>query len=838
MTGWFSRLFAHYEAYHAYGPPRLKYMGYLGAVTYIAFFFLRFTRKNPDLWDDLPFRAVAVLLFLGLGLKEFWPARLKPYYIRYSYLVLLYCLPTFTILVALERGGGVPAISNAFIILCFLVMLTDWRNTLAMLAVGTALAAGYYALTVANPKLPMDLIAQLPAYALIVIGGNLFKFSTEQIDAERKLRATQALAGSIAHELRHPLAQVRHSLERMQKVLPAPGVPGQLAAVGPAEVDTLYRHLAHGEQAVQRGLQVISMTLDEVSAKPLDTASFSYLSAAEVVRKAVDEYGYDGDDARAAVSVKVDEDFQFLGDETAYLFVLFNLIKNALYYLRLHPGTAVTITVGGQQVTVRDNGPGIAPEVLPTLFEPFRSVGKSGGTGLGLAYCQRVMKAFGGEIRCHSQPGAFTEFTMQFPPAGEQAREEHRQQVLDSARAVLADRRLLVVEDDAAQRVTTRHKLRSLGLVIDEAADGQRALEMLSRHAYDLVLLDLNMPVLDGYQVAQKVRQGQVPANRYVRIVAHTSEPAHLARVKTQRSGMDGFVAKPSHQLPLVQALQRALERRSTASPAGGRPLADRRVLLADDSAYNRRAVAAYLRDAGASVVEVDHGEAVLSALRAGTAFDAVLMDLNMPGLGGLDTSRAIRASHESWSTLPIIALTAHSDSPAVQGARDAGMNGFLVKPVEAAQLYEVVAELTAAPRGPVAPSPLAQPTVPAIPQDDEALLNLARLESYQRLGLLEELLADYLPEIARLMGALEQAVAAQDLPRAQDTLHSLLGMSGEAGALALYQWVRGVYVPVLEEGRWPPAHEWLPKAQALAVRTEQALREYGARHSGARAEG
>lgn len=822
---WFSRVFAHYEAYHAYGPPRLKYMGYLGAITYVAFFFLRFTRSNPEVWDDIGFRLAAIGLFLGMGLKDHWPQRLRRYYIRYSYLVLLYCLPCFTVLVALERGGGVPAISNAFIVLCFLVMLTDWRNTLVMLAAGTGLAALWYGFTTPDPRVPMDLVAQLPAYALIVVGGNLFKFSTEQIDAERKLRATQGLAGSIAHELRHPLAQVRHSLQAMQRVLPAPGLSGQLAPIPPAEVDTLYRHLAHGEQAVQRGLQVISMTLDEVSARPLDTASFAYLSAAEVVAKAIDEYGYDSEDERAAVQVQVQDDFEFLGDETACLFVLFNLIKNALYYLRLQPGTRVWVTVGGRQVRVRDNGPGIAPEVLPTLFEPFRSVGKSGGTGLGLAYCQRVMKAFGGSIRCQSQPGAFTEFTLQFAPVGEQAREAHHARVLAQARAVLAGKRLLMVEDDAGQRAANRHKLQPVGLVVDEAADGQRALELLALHAYDLVLLDLNMPVLDGYQVAQRLRQGQAPTNRYVRIVAHTSEPAHVARVKTQRAGMDGFIAKPSAQLPLVQALVRTMARDGAAAAAHA--LAGRRILLADDSAYNRRAVAAYLREAGAEVAEVDHGQAVLQSLGAGPGFDAVLMDLGMPGMDGLATARAVRASRQPWSAVPIVALTAHSDAPAMQGARDAGMDGFLVKPVEARQLYEALGAVLAG--GPAQPHPVALASAPA-GDADGPLLNEARLESYRRLGLLDELLADYLPEIARLVGALEQSVRSQDLAEARDALHSLLGMSGEAGALALYQLVRRVYVPVLEESRWPAAGDWLGQVQALAARTDAALREYGAR--------
>src|SRR5205085_4069146 len=129
MLNMLRRLFKHFEDYHAYGPSRLKTMGYVGAITYVAFYFLRFTRPDADLWDDLPSRLIAVALFVAMGLRDQWPERLRPYYIRFSYWVLLYGLPGFTVLVALERGGGVASISNAFIILCFLVLLTDWRNT-------------------------------------------------------------------------------------------------------------------------------------------------------------------------------------------------------------------------------------------------------------------------------------------------------------------------------------------------------------------------------------------------------------------------------------------------------------------------------------------------------------------------------------------------------------------------------------------------------------------------------------------------------------------------------------------------------------------------------------
>ncbi|TFZ08202.1 ATP-binding response regulator [Ramlibacter humi] len=819
------RLWSHYAAHADYMRHIPKAVGMVGAIAFPLFYALHEVRGTKD-YDSAWLRGTAALLCLGLALRDRWPERWRGWYVPWSYATYLYCLPFFNVYLALKNGGGSVGVANTFMAVFFLVLLSDWRNTVVMTALGAAGAVLTYFATTPDPAMPVDYLGRLPTLILIVVGGNAFKLSEKQIQAER-LDAATALAGSVAHEMRNPLGQLRHSLGAIQRALPAPGPAGQLTSLSPQEVDTLYAQLANGERAIERGLQVIAMTLDELAAKPLDAANFDLLSASEVAHKAVDEYGYESEEARAHVEVHVLEDFHFRGEETAYLFVLFNLVKNALYYLGPNPGTRVTVTVGGRRIRVRDNGPGIAPDVLPTLFEPFRTVGKAGGTGLGLSYCRRVMRAFGGDIRCESVQSSFTEFAMEFPPVGEEAMREHRDKVLQAARALLEGKRLLLVEDDAAQRLTTRHKLRPLGLAIDEAADGQQALQLLSQHAYDLVLLDLNMPVLDGYQLAQRLRLGQVPANRYVRIVAHTSEPPHLARVKTQRAGMDGFVGKPSAQLMLVQALHKALEQRSAAAPAGARPLAGRRVLLADDSAYNRRAVSAYLRDAGAEVAEVDHGRAVLQALEAGPAFDAVLLDLNMPGMGGLETTGAIRASGQPWASVPVVALTAHSDAPAVQSAREAGMNGFLVKPVEARPLCETLETLL---RGDeAAATPVTPP--PAPQQGEGPLLNEARLESYRRLGLLQELLEDYLPELQRLVGVLEETVARGDLAQAQDVLHSLLGMSGEAGALALYQRVRRVYVPVLEEGRWPPAGEWA-QVRVLADRTDQALREYGARHA------
>jgi two-component system, CAI-1 autoinducer sensor kinase/phosphatase CqsS len=825
------RLFARYEAYHQHGPLLLRYMSVLGLIMFPLLYLLRFTKSAPS-YDDLWLRLLNTALVTGLLLRAHWPRKLKDWYLPYSYVVITVCLPLTFVFTSLKNGGGPVAVANTFMAAFLLLLLADWRNMVVMLLAGFAAGALLYVGLDPNPRFPSDYIGRLPVLAGTVIGASLFKFALEQATAERVRQAYASLAGSIAHEMRNPLGRIRHNLERMQEALPPPTTTAEAQLLGSEQSDALYRHLAESEVAVKRGLQVIAMTLDEVSAKPMDSSGFSFLSAGEATRRALQEYAFDGPEEAARVDVQVTEDFTFRGDETAWLFVIFNLLKNALYYLPAYPNARVTITVGGQQVKVHDNGPGIAPEALAQLFQPFASVGKSGGTGLGLSYCRRVMQAFGGDIRCESVAHRFTEFVMTFPAVPEEEMQAIQARAMNSAHSDFAGKRVLLVDDDGAQRITTRHKLQSLGAEIDQAADGRRALEALARQHYDVVLMDLNMPLLDGYAVARSVREGKVPINRHVPIIAHTSEPAHIAAVKTRSAGMDGFLAKPASQAQLVQALHQALRRGHEAQSADSQRLAGLRILIADDAGHNRKAVAGYLRHAGAIVVQAAHGEAVLRELQAQEGWDAVMLDINMPGMDGLQAAAAIRRLEGQVRNVPIVALTAHSDEETIRAAQAAGMNAFITKPVEAAVLYRTLASLVAGARAP-------QETLRPTQGSDavvagNALLNPERLESYTRIGMLEELLGDYVPEIAALVGKLQRHANHNDMPACIDVLHSLLGMSGEAGAQALYQAVRRAYVPMVETRAWPTQPDWTGHIAALAAETERALKAYGAAHAGA----
>ena len=814
------KLFAHYTAYHAHGPLLLRYMSLVGFIGFPAFYLLRFT-KSASVYDDLNFRLFDAAICFILFLKARWPERLKPYYFAYSYAVVLILFPLTFVFTSLKHGGGTIAVGNTLLAAFMVVFLADWRNTFVILLTGFAAAVGLYVLTDPDPRMPVDYAQRLPILFIVMACGSLFKFALERATAERVRHAYASLAGSIAHEMRNPLGQIKHSLESMRQSLPLPTTKATTQVMSHEEVNALYRHLAQGDIAVERGLQVISMTLDEVNAKPLNPVGFAYLSAADACNKAVLEYGYESHEQRSRVDIEVRQDFLFRGEETAFLFVLFNLIKNALYYLPAYPQSRLVITVDGGKVTVCDNGPGITPELQRRLFEPFRS-SKSGGTGLGLAYCRRVMRAFSGDISCQSVPGQYTRFTMSFPPVTSQEREAYRQAVIDKAKAVFVRRRLLVVDDDAALRKATRTKLAPVDAVIDEASDGRQALAMLSNFRYDLVVLDLDMPGMDGYAIADQIRSGQTPGNRDVCIVAYTSEPGPLARVKTLKAGMDGLVSKPCEQETLLSALCRALE-----SPAGRARLeqahlAGQRVLLADDNAYNRKAVAAYLRHVGVEVSEADTGQAVLQQLEAGGgSWDAVLLDINMPGMSGLDTARAIRASNRPFREVPIVALTAHSGAEMMVEARAAGMGDFITKPVDAAVLYGKLRQLRS--RQPALPEAPA-----AVAQVDERLLDIVRLERYRDIGMLEELVGDYLPEIARIVERLERSAAQLELEACLELLHSLVGLSGEAGAGALHRLSKRIYVQMSQDRRLPGEAHWVEPISALAAQSTRALKEYG----------
>lgn len=520
----------------------LQWIGAFGALAFPILYLLRYTPLVPPRYDDLAWRLVAILLCVGLALRRWWPKSLRPYFMGYSYVVVFYCLAFLLTYTSLKNQGGTLSMGNMVLGTLLIILLADWRNAVLMLVCGHLLATGIYVYSGFNVLVPSSVVAAGVTAILVIVVGALSQYGQRRAELERMRRLYAGLAGSVAHEMRTPLAQIQHVL----RCIDAEVSPGSEAA----------RFVQQGQSAIQRGLQSIKITLRQISDRKPSAMELRPLSAAECVRKALDEYAYESPEARQCVHLRVEEDFYFRGEAITFELMLFNLLKNSLYYLPLHPGMQIVVTVKAAAspcIVVRDTGPGIPPDILGRLFGEFQTHGKAEGTGLGLAFCHRTLAEWGGGIACRSELGHFTEFTLSLPPCP--APDPASAPAVAEPTRSLAGRTVLIVDDEWFNRRVAQALTAQLGMTALEAEHGQQALDMLQAGTVpDVVLMDMNMPGLSGMETTRRMRALPGAAGR-VPVFALTANDAADVHVEAREAGMQGVLGKAID----VELLQRSL---------------------------------------------------------------------------------------------------------------------------------------------------------------------------------------------------------------------------------------------------------------------------------------
>ncbi|EGA65597.1 response regulator [Vibrio brasiliensis] len=384
------------------------------------------------------------------------------------------------------------------------------------------------------------------------------------INYERKVRQSQALANSIAHEMRNPLAQVQFEFESLESKL-----------VTASSHSDLLRHVNSGKQAIHRGRQLIDIILREVNSSSLDQEPSEATSIVHAIHSAINQYGFDSEDEFNRIHLDLEHDFVVKINDTLFNFVLFNLLRNATYYFDSYPRSHIEIrTETGHyenHMIFRDTGPGIPQSLLTRIFDDFFSHNKSGGSGLGLGYCKRVMSSFGGGISCHSVPGEYTEFTLTFPASSVRL-DEIANQPLTPAEADFAaianpavnkgelsfaksSHMILVVDDKEIQRTLVKLYLEQLGYGVVLANNGKVAIEIIQSNPVDLVFMDIQMPVMDGFEAASIIRQSY-PA---IPIIALSGESGEKDLLRMSEL-MDGRLSKPTTKEALDTILKSTLK--------------------------------------------------------------------------------------------------------------------------------------------------------------------------------------------------------------------------------------------------------------------------------------
>lgn len=224
----------------------------------------------------------------------------------------------------------------------------------------------------------------------------------------------QGLAGSIAHELRTPLTIFNSNFIAIKNTISE--YEGKLSE---EDYEVLNSSIQMGSRICERTNQIIDITLKNIRNQKFDTKNFHNYSIAETIHNALNHYVYSKVTHRDKIRTDFEEDFQFHGDETLLIFVIYNLLKNALYYVANDSNGKIEMKleqgIDKNVLYFSNNGPGIPPSNLPHIFDQFMTAGKEDGTGLGLVFCKRVMHAFGGDIQCDSLEGKGVTFTLSFP---------------------------------------------------------------------------------------------------------------------------------------------------------------------------------------------------------------------------------------------------------------------------------------------------------------------------------------------------------------------------------------------------------------------------------------
>ena len=398
----------------------------------------------------------------------------------------------------------------------------------------------------------------------------------------------------------------------------------------------------------------------------------------------------------------------YMGDDMKLKEVLVNLLSNAVHFTQA-PGS-VTLTVEPLEEVedqallcfrVRDTGIGIDKEDLPGLFEAFsREEGsrrkKNGSSGLGMAITKRIVEMMNGTISVESEKGAGTEFTVtvtlhtcdQSSTAPEWAFEPSHLSVL-------------VVDDDPIEAEHARMVLEEAGIRADACTSGGDALRMLEvrrtrQKPYNIVLLDWNMPDMSGMETAVEIRRRFGDEVIVVALTAYSWDDIHE---EAQQAGVNSALTKPLLPEHVMERLGQIARRNhmNLFREKARSSLTGRRVLLAEDMEINAEIMMDTLSLEGIRADHAENGRIAVEMFRASPpgTYAAVLMDVRMPEMDGLEAATAIRAlDRPDAQRIPIIALTANAFDEDVQHSLQAGMNAHLTKPVESEQLIQTLGEL------------------------------------------------------------------------------------------------------------------------------------------------
>lgn len=407
-----------------YSEHQIQAVGLVGFIGFPLFYFI-WTTWYPQPYENFYLRMLGSVLCFFLMIKESWPARCRRYLPLYWYITILYSLSFFFSYMIFKSHFSIVSVMSMLTAMFLMVLLVDWVGLLVLSVLGFLVAWILYFVTEQTAVIPGFDAQYLIIYAFTLIAGSVFNYKTALLQQE-KLQGMSAASGSIAHELRTPLLGIKSGAAGLKRYLPilfdayrqASEQKLPVGKIRAAHFQALEPILERIEAETHYANTIIDMLLMNVGRQSINSEVFTHLSMTECVNIALARYPFEAQTDREKILWQGGPDFFFKGSQLLMVHVLFNLIKNALYFIARAEKGQLTLWLVSHplqnELHIRDTGQGIPPEVLPKLFHRFFTT-TNVGTGIGLSFCRMVIESFSGQINCKSEYGNYTEFTLSFP---------------------------------------------------------------------------------------------------------------------------------------------------------------------------------------------------------------------------------------------------------------------------------------------------------------------------------------------------------------------------------------------------------------------------------------
>ncbi|AGB12028.1 hybrid sensor histidine kinase/response regulator [Vibrio parahaemolyticus] len=672
---------------YEYAEPNLTLVGWMGFIGFPLYYFV-WDFMFPQSYENLPLRLFCSALFFGIIFRNRLSSSWRKYVHVYYQITITTCLPFFFFYMLLMNDWSnvwVMSFMSAIFLHILLVHVTRVMFAQTFAGIGLAtffawIAKGFHL------DITMDW-THVPIFLFIYVFGNMFYFRN-QVEHEAKVSLAKSFGAGIAHEMRNPLSGLCTSIDVIQSVLPnkkAIGEKDQYVMSG--EDVTLLREVSEDAMnIIHSGNETIDLLLTSIDENRVSRSSFKRYSAQSVVEKAIESFSYKRSTDRFAISFDARSEFDFLGSDTLLKYVMYNLFKNAFHHRssdEFHIHVSMQSNDTANQIVVTDNGSGIAPDVIRHIFQDFYTTGKSGSYGLGLPFCKKVMRSFGGNIKCISQPGEWSQFTLTFPPITSDTVTEIKDE-LTKMKSIL----LVSNQDIIVQKMADISRFMGFDVTVLDVKSVFKKKEY--EFEFDLIFVDVeSLDVLEN-QLDRIESLLSFTEARVVYLFEH--KPAQRAK----KAGHDPIWVETQAWLLNTKATIERLLYDSTyiSSTLPSAPLdksIKRTIMVVDDNESLRKFTAMLLEKQGFEVVQKEDGQQALDTLEKEN-IDLILMDIEMPIVDGVEASRRIRNSEKPYATVPIIAHTGDSSPVTLDKIGSSGMSDFIVKPADKNRLFDKIA--------------------------------------------------------------------------------------------------------------------------------------------------